>query len=283
MLFGPQRREALGPVPKDSVVWSTASGTGDKEMVDSETFQRRDGRFPEQVRSIAITPSPLSKATGSCYLETQGMRLLVSASAPKPASRSKIYKTLGAIECRVRYACGPEAAALSTASTFDLVNEDPSTEARRIELGRIVGESLSAVVQRQSFPNSYIMVDVLVLGSWASCSDYEVIAGALNAAGVALCMAGVEMTSSVACLSFAMTDSLLMIDPTCDELETLSAHGQHGKGVVVCRVRGGKPELASVLFDGLLESEALLLEAVRQVSEGCLATFEAVIRPALAQ
>ena len=235
-------------------------------IVDTEAYTRHDGRYPEQLRDHTITPGPLSKSCGSAWVGVAGpngskhVELLISVCPPRPASRSKVLKPQGQIECRVRTVSGKE-------------------HEGKQELARSVETAMMCVARRESFPFCFVVLDILIVSGDISGDRESILACAINGAGVAMAHAGIELASVPVAIPFALhASSLLLLDHDSEERKLI---GPSPKGVVVVGIRDGKAnELLHVDIQGVFEEASLLADSLRQISEGSVAVFEACIRPA---
>ena len=150
----------------------------DIELIDSNG-KRKDGRGPEDLRSIKIEAGVLHRADGSCYLEWGGNKVLVAVYGPREAIPRHSQNPLRAI-VNAKY----NMAAFSVED-----RKRPGPDRRSREISKVISEALEKVILTEQFPRAAIDVNIEVLDAEAGTR-----CAGLTAAGVALADAGIPMT-----------------------------------------------------------------------------------------
>lgn len=222
-----------------------------KDILNEDALTRRDGRFPEQMRSLQIRPNVLAEAKGSCYLELGNTKLTCAVYGPRAGGKQgKTYCTRGSIYCE-----------------FDLLpfSQDKrrgfQREADEQEYAKLLQETLEPALRLETFPNSTVDVYINVLED-----DGSVFAAAISAASVAITLAAIEMTDLVIGTSFVATEPALLIDPSKEE-ESCGA----AQVTIAQLVNSG--EVAQIYVNGGLE-QSVLREAINLSVDATAAVHE---------
>ena len=104
------RRRNLGPEVSvrpvlDPTIFTSAEN--DQALLDPSTYQRHDGRYPEQLRPLTIKMGIVSRAPGSAYVELGSTKLVCTAYGPRSSAArtaAKTFRTLGNVSCELNYA-----------------------------------------------------------------------------------------------------------------------------------------------------------------------------------
>ena len=118
---------------------------------------RNDGREPDDLRAIAITPGFMRTATGSALIEAGGTRVICTASVDEDVPRWMAGKGRGWVTAE--YGMLP-------ASTGERKQRDVSKgrpDGRTVEIQRLIGRSLRGVVDFKALGERTVWIDCDVL------------------------------------------------------------------------------------------------------------------------
>jgi ribonuclease PH len=174
--------------------------------------ERHDGRAPDELRPIKITPGFMSSATGSALIEAGGTRVICTASAVEDVPRWMAGTGRGWVTAE--YGMLP-------ASTGDRKQRDVSKgrpDGRTVEIQRLIGRSIRGVVDFEALGERtiYIDCDVLEADGGTRCAS---ITGGFVALKLALDrlvtegkLGKVPLTQSVAAVSCGVVDGRALLD-----------------------------------------------------------------------
>jgi ribonuclease PH len=173
---------------------------------------RHDGRAPDELRPLTITPGFMSSATGSALIEAGGTRVICTASAVEDVPRWMAGGGRGWVTAE--YGMLP-------ASTGDRKQRDVSKgrpDGRTVEIQRLIGRSIRGVVDFEALGERtiYIDCDVLEADGGTRCAS---ITGGFVALKLALDrlveegkLKTVPLTQSVAAVSCGVVDGRALLD-----------------------------------------------------------------------
>jgi ribonuclease PH len=173
---------------------------------------RYDGRGPDELRPIRITPGFMSSATGSALIEEGGTRVICTASAVEDVPRWMARSGRGWVTAE--YGMLP-------ASTGDRKQRDVSKgrpDGRTVEIQRLIGRSIRGVVDFEALGERtiYIDCDVLEADGGTRCASITGGFVALKLALDRLVQEGklkkVPLTQSVAAVSCGVVDGRALLD-----------------------------------------------------------------------
>ncbi len=175
--------------------------------------QRLDGRAPGQIRPLSFQRRWLPNVPGSVLVASGGTRVLCTALVEEGVPSFLLNSDQGWLTAE--YSMLP-------ASTVERRARERGgrTDGRAVEIQRLVGRALRAVVNRRSYPGRTAWVDCDVLAA-----DGGTRTAAINGAYVALhdAFAALKaggglrswpLTDSVRAISIAQVDGELLADPT---------------------------------------------------------------------
>lgn len=165
----------------------------DTHSIYVQTLLRTDGRRWNELRALnlSISTSPAS-CDGSSLLNHGNTTILCTVTGPRE-SRSNRDNNAASIECEVYFA--PFAASDR--------RRRGRNDKRVTELGSTVAEAVRGHVFTSLFPRSTISIALHVLAA-----DGGVLAGCLNAAGMALVDAGVPMPGLLCAVSSGVIENI---------------------------------------------------------------------------
>jgi len=121
------------------------------------SYQRPDGRRPDQLRPVAIEPGFVSTATGSALISCGGTRVICTASIEEGVPRWRAGKGLGWLTAE--YGMLP-------ASTGERKPRDVNKgrlDGRTVEIQRLIGRSVRGVIDYEALGEMTINLDCDVL------------------------------------------------------------------------------------------------------------------------
>ncbi len=186
----------------------TATGTD----ATTGTDRRNDGRTPNEIRPVAVTPGFVRTATGSALIAQGGTRVICTASAVESVPRWMAGKGRGWVTAE--YAMLP-------ASTGDRKQRDVSKgrpDGRTVEIQRLIGRSLRGVIDFAALGERTVWIDcdVLEADGGTRCAaitgGYVALELALQRLVAAGKLAALPLTGSVAAVSCGMVDGTALLD-----------------------------------------------------------------------
>lgn len=154
----------------------------------------------------------VSAASGSAHVELQNTKVLAAVYGPKHSSSTEASSELGVLTCHVKYA------SFSDRSKSQEMASEKKREDEYRALNAWLQDALEASVIRERFPKSVVEVHINVLEA-----DGGELSAAVLAASVALAEARIEIRDIITCLEVARVNSLLLSDPTAEELKKSDA------------------------------------------------------------
>jgi len=173
---------------------------------------RNDGRAPEELRPVAITPGFVRSATGSALIEAGGTRVICTASVDDNVPKWMAGKGKG--WATAEYGMLP-------ASTGDRKQRDVSKgrpDGRTVEIQRLIGRSLRGVIDFAGLGERTVWIDcdVLEADGGTRCAA---ITGGYVALEIALrrlvsegALEAVPLTGSVAAVSCGIVGGRALLD-----------------------------------------------------------------------
>lgn len=172
-------------------------------------MERFDGRSPDQLREIKITPNVSPYAEGSALIEVGGTKVICTASVEDKVPPFLRNKGLGWVTAE--YAMLPRAT--HTRTTRETVRPSGRTQ----EIQRLIGRSLRAVVDTSLLGERQIMVDCDVIQA-----DGGTRCASITGACVALALAVKKM----------LIDGKIRKNPIISEVAAVSVGIIHGTSIL---------------------------------------------------
>ncbi|EKD28152.1 MAG: hypothetical protein ACD_79C00414G0001 [uncultured bacterium] len=141
-------------------------------------MNRNDGRFFDQTRNIKIIKSPQEFSMGACIIEVG--RTIVHCSASIENETPKFIDPLKSGWLTCEYAMLPS----STPTRVPREASKGKQQGRTIEIQRLIGRSIRAIVELEKFPGKTVWIDCDVLQA-----DGGTRTASISGASVALNMA----------------------------------------------------------------------------------------------
>jgi len=173
---------------------------------------RHDGRAPDELRPLRITPGFVRSATGSALIEAGGTRVICTASAVEDVPRWLAGRGRGWVTAE--YGMLP-------ASTGERKQRDVSrgrADGRTVEIQRLIGRSIRGVIDFEALGERtiYIDCDVLEADGGTRCASITGGYVALALACRSLVEQGklprVPLSGSVAAVSCGMVEGRALLD-----------------------------------------------------------------------
>jgi ribonuclease PH len=236
---------------------------------------RRDGRRPSQLRPIAIEPDFLATATGSALIGAGLTRVICTASVEESVPRWMAGRGSGWLTAE--YGMLP-------ASTGQRKQRDATRgrqDGRTIEIQRLIGRSLRAIVDFDALGERtiYLDCDVLQADGGTRCASitgaYVALARACDALQARGLLEGSPLNGSVAAVSCGIVDGTALLDLDYSEDSTAEVDANvvmTGEGgLVEVQATAERTPLSRAHLDELLALAAGGIEQLRAVQERTLA------------
>jgi ribonuclease PH len=229
---------------------------------------RHDGRAPDDLRPLTITPGFVRSATGSALIEAGGTRVICTASAVEDVPRWLAGRGRGWVTAE--YGMLP-------ASTGERKQRDVSrgrADGRTVEIQRLIGRAIRGVVnfERLGERTLYIDCDVLEADGGTRCAAITGGYVALKLALDSLVRDGkldaVPLIGSVAAVSCGVVDGRALLD--LDYVEDSSAEVDANVvmtgdgGLVEVQATAERTPLSRASLDELLALAAGGIERLRE-------------------
>ena len=238
--------------------------------------ERHDGRAPDELRPVRITPGFVRSATGSALIEAGGTRVICTASVEEDVPRWMQGQGRGWVTAE--YGMLP-------ASTGERKRRDVSkgrADGRTVEIQRLIGRSLRGVVDFEGLGERTVWIDcdVLEADGGTRCAA---ITGGYVALELALrrVMAGgglerLPLNESLAAVSVGVVDGRALLDLDYPEDSTAEVDANvvmTGEGgLVEVQATAERTPLSRASLDELLALAAGGIETLRATQ---LAAIEA--------
>jgi ribonuclease PH len=240
---------------------------------------RNDGRAPNELREIAITPGFVRTATGSALIEAGGTRVICTASVDEEVPRWMQAQGRGWVTAE--YSMLP-------ASTGERKRRDVSKgrpDGRTVEIQRLIGRSLRGIVDFEALGERTVWIDCDVLEA-----DGGTRCAAITGGYVALELAlrrvmsegkleALPLTQSVAAVSTGMVDgrALLDLDYSEDSRAEVDANVvmTGDGGLVEVQATAERTPLSLASLDELLALASDGIAALRTAQEDAVAAAAA--------
>jgi ribonuclease PH len=228
---------------------------------------RNDGRSPEQLRPVQITPGFMSSATGSALIEMGGTRVICTASVDESVPKWMAGKGRGWVTAE--YGMLP-------ASTGDRKQRDVSkgrADGRTVEIQRLIGRSLRGVVDFKALGERTVWIDCDVLEADGGTRTAAITGGyvALHLALKRLIeekkLASLPLNGSMAAVSCGMVDGRALLDLDYSEDSTAEVDANvvmtGDGGLVEVQATAERTPLSRASLDELLALAAAGIEQLR--------------------
>ena len=235
---------------------------------------RNDGREPDQLRPIAITPGFMRTATGSALIEAGGTRVICTASVDEEVPRWMAGKGRGWVTAE--YSMLP-------ASTGERKKRDVSKgrpDGRTVEIQRLIGRSLRGVVDFKALGERTVWIDcdVLEADGGTRCAaitgGYVALEVALRRVMAEGKLEALPLNGSVAAVSTGIVDGRALLDLDYSEDSTAEVDANvvmTGEGgLVEVQATAERTPLSRTHLDELLALAQTGIEGLRAAQETAL-------------
>ena len=228
---------------------------------------RSDGRSPDDLRTVAITPGFVRSATGSALFSQGGTRVICTASAVDSVPRWMAGRGRGWVTAE--YGMLP-------ASTGERKQRDVSRgrpDGRTVEIQRLIGRSLRGVVDFEALGERpiYLDCDVLEADGGTRCAS---ITGGFVALQLALArlveqgaLSRVPLNGSIAAVSCGMVDGEALLDLDYSEDSTAEVDANvvmaGDGGLIEVQATAERTPLSKASLDAMLVLAAAGIERLR--------------------
>jgi ribonuclease PH len=239
-------------------------------------MSRHDGRAPNELRPVSITPGFMRSATGSALIEQGGTRVICTASAQEGVPRWMTGQGRGWVTAE--YGMLP-------ASTGDRKQRDVSKgrpDGRTVEIQRLIGRAIRGVVDFEALGERtvYLDCDVLEADGGTRCAS---ITGAYVALHLALqklvsegALGAIPLNESIAAVSVGMVEGTPMLDLDYPEDSTaevdMNVVMTGDGGLVEVQATAERTPLTRASLDELLALGAAGIERLREAQQAALGT-----------
>ena len=213
--------------------------------------KRVDGRLPEELRNIEIKVDVISRADGSAEVAFGNTRVIASVYGPRALYPKHLQEYESSI-LRCRYSMAP----------FSVdERKSPVPDRRSIELSKVIRLALEPAIFLEDFPKTAIDVFLEVVQA-----DGSTRVTGINAASLALALAGIPMRDLVCACSVGKVDGTLVVDLNGKE-------DNFGEADVAFALMPSKNKITLLQMDGLLSKEELK-KLIEMAKEACKKIYE---------
>jgi ribonuclease PH len=232
---------------------------------------RRDGRAPEELREVVITPGFVRTASGSCLFQAGGTRIICTATVDEDVPRWMVGQGRG--WATAEYGMLP--ASTGERKKRDVAKGRP--DGRSVEIQRLIGRSLRGVIDFKALGERTVWIDCDVLEADGGTRCAAITGGyvALELALRGLIGEGklerLPLNGSVAAVSCGIFEGrpLLDLDYSEDSVAEVDANvvmtGEGG--LVEVQATAERTPLSRASLDELLALAAAGIERLRTAQE----------------
>ncbi|MEM5853987.1 MAG: exosome complex exonuclease Rrp41 [Candidatus Aenigmatarchaeota archaeon] len=219
-----------------------------KLLVDGK---RIDGRSPLDLRNIEMKVDVVSRADGSAMVKFGNTLVIASVYGPRPLYPKYLQESRSCV-LRCRYNMAP----FSTTE-----RKSPGPDRRSIELSKVIRLALEPAIFLEEFPKSAIDVFIEVVQA-----DGSTRVTGINAASLALAVAGVPMKDLVSACSVGKIEDTLILDLNGIE-------DNNSQCDMAFAMMPGKNKITLLQMDGLL-TQGEIKELVKIAKDACDKIYE---------
>jgi ribonuclease PH len=236
---------------------------------------RNDGRAPEELRPVAITPGFMRTATGSALIEAGGTRVICTATVENEVPRWMAGRGRGWVTAE--YGMLP-------ASTGERKRRDVSKgrpDGRTVEIQRLIGRSLRGVVDFEGLGERTVWIDcdVLEADGGTRCAaitgGYVALELALRAVMADGGLERLPLTGSVAAVSCGVVEGRALLDLDYSEDSTAEVDANvvmtGDGGLVEVQATAERTPLSRASLDELLALAAGGIDRLRAAQQAAVA------------
>lgn len=197
--------------------------------------KRLDGRLPDQLRPVEMKLDVISRANGSALVKFGNTVAIASVYGPRALFPRWMQESdTGILRCRYN---------MAPFSVED--RKSPGPDRRSIEISKVIRLALEPAIFLEDFPKATIDVFVEILQA-----DGSTRVTGINAASLALAVAGIPMKDLVVACSVGKIDNTLIVDLNGKE-------DNNSESDVAFAFLPGKEKISLTQMDGRLMPEEL--------------------------
>jgi ribonuclease PH len=232
---------------------------------------RRDGRAPDELREVVITPGFVRTASGSCLFQAGGTRVICTATVDEDVPRWMVGQGRG--WATAEYGMLP--ASTGERKKRDVAKGRP--DGRSVEIQRLIGRSLRGVIDFKALGERTVWIDCDVLEADGGTRCAAITGGyvALELALRRLVAEGeldrVPLTEAVAAVSCGVVEGRALLDLDYSEDSTAEVDANvvmtGDGGLVEVQATAERTPLSRASLDELLALAAAGIERLRAAQE----------------
>ncbi len=221
-----------------------------KEKTKKDSFERPDGRKPEEIRSMSAKVGVVPNADGSAMFSFGDTVAIAAVYGPRkmhPQHSQNPEK--GTLRCNYN---------MFSFSVAERARPGPNR--RSTEISKITEWALEPIVMIKKYPNMVVDVHIGILQANASTR-----CAGINAAALALAHAGIPMKEMVSSVSIGKLDKNLVVDVVKEEEDW--EEGEGATDIPITLTNSGK--ITHIQLDGKITSEELkqVLKLAKKVNK----------------
>ncbi|KAG0139653.1 hypothetical protein CROQUDRAFT_726492 [Cronartium quercuum f. sp. fusiforme G11] len=175
--------------------------------VNDNNLTRSDGRSHDDIRPIHIHTSVISSANGSCYIETNQLKLICAVYGPKPRPTT-FPKTSSPLLIHVTF------------SPFSIKSQP--TKSQSINDSQSLSNSLHQAILPSLILNSNEIIDLHILILETDLNS-NTLSHSILSSTISLSLAGINSIGLVISISAIINSNSLLIDPINQEIQENSS------------------------------------------------------------
>ena len=213
--------------------------------------KRLDGRKVDETRPVEIEINPLVNANGSATFSFGNSKAIAGVFGPRDLhQRWRQNPQRGIISCK--YTMLPF-------STTERIR--PGHSRRSTEISKVITEAFTHVVTLEEFPKSIVDVFINILQADASTR-----CAAINAASLAVALAGVPMKNLITSCSVGKIDGKLVVD-------LFNVEDNYGDVDLAVSCIGDTDRYVTLQMDGIISKDEFF-KALEMTNKTCKEIFE---------
>jgi ribonuclease PH len=239
------------------------------------TGPRNDGRAPEELRPITISPGFVRTAGGSCLIEAGGTRVICTATVDEDIPRWMAGQGRGWVTAEY----GMLPASTGERKRRDVAKGRP--DGRTVEIQRLIGRALRGVVDFEGLGERTVWIDCDVLEAdggtrcLAITGGYVALELALRGLMSEGKLAALPLSQSVAAVSCGVVDGRALLDLDYSEDSTAEVDANvvmtGDGGLVEVQATAERTPLSRASLDELLALAAAGIERLRAAQQEAVA------------
>jgi ribonuclease PH len=239
------------------------------------TGPRNDGRAPDELRPITISPGFVRTAGGSCLIEAGGTRVICTATVDEDIPRWMAGQGRGWVTAEY----GMLPASTGERKRRDVAKGRP--DGRTVEIQRLIGRALRGIVDFEGLGERTVWIDCDVLEAdggtrcLAITGGYVALELALRGLMSEGKLAALPLSQSVAAVSCGIVDGRALLDLDYSEDSTAEVDANvvmtGDGGLVEVQATAERTPLSRASLDELLALAAAGIERLRAAQQEAVA------------